>query len=233
MTRLKIVFALFAILHFQFCLLLPAFAGAGKDVDLDIQNAHAAFAKIEKPYAIALRKSIEARWDALHLVDGRSTEIEFIILKTGTPANFLAPSQYPELEAVAMETVANGSPYPELPHGIDFLQIRAKFRTNRPPLIKDKQAFVNGVTQAMFAAALLALTGYAVYQLGKMSNNQRTGYGYTNPDWQWVNYPRVNADGVWVSGYWRSRANGTILDNFSTVGNVNPVTGQPGYVNPY
>ncbi len=201
-------------------------------MDLDIQNPHPQFVKDEKHYAIALRKAIEESWDNRHLVDGRTAKIEFTVSKMCITGNFLLPSEYPELELVAGQSVADAAPFPQLPDNIDFLQIRATFRANRPPLIKDKQAFVNGVTQAMFAAALLALTGYAVYQLGKMARNNNTGYGYTDNDWQWVNFPHVNKDGVWVPGYWRSRANGIMLDNFSTIGNVNLITEQPGYLYP-
>ena len=40
-------------------------------------------------------------------------------------------------------------------------------------------------------------------------------------------------DGTYVAPYHRSSPNGTTLDNYSTRGNVNPYTGQPGYKDPY
>lgn len=42
----------------------------------------------------------------------------------------------------------------------------------------------------------------------------------------------IRADGTYVPGYYRSTPNNTTLDNYSTKGNVNPFTGQPGYVQP-
>jgi hypothetical protein len=43
----------------------------------------------------------------------------------------------------------------------------------------------------------------------------------------WVNgYTRK--DGTYVPGHWRSDPNTTRNDNYSTEGNVNPYTGQPG-----
>ncbi len=41
------------------------------------------------------------------------------------------------------------------------------------------------------------------------------------------------SDGTYVQPYYRTAPNNTILDNYSTKGNVNPYTGQPGTVNPY
>jgi len=49
---------------------------------------------------------------------------------------------------------------------------------------------------------------------------------------QYVNgYERSN--GTYVQGYYRSQPDGTVLNNYSTRGNVNPYTGQQGTVNPY
>ncbi|MBB2758627.1 UNVERIFIED_ORG: opacity protein-like surface antigen [Xanthomonas campestris] len=48
---------------------------------------------------------------------------------------------------------------------------------------------------------------------------------------------RVNgyhrADGTYVQPHYRSAANSTTLDNYSTRGNVNPYTGKLGTVDPY
>lgn len=51
----------------------------------------------------------------------------------------------------------------------------------------------------------------------------------------------VKKDGTYVQGYYRTDPNNTRNDNYSTQGNVNPYTGQPGtkprdedtYSNPY
>lgn len=48
---------------------------------------------------------------------------------------------------------------------------------------------------------------------------------------EWVN-GYLRSDGVYVPGYYRSPANGTPYDNYSTQGNVNPYTGQQGTEKP-
>jgi len=42
----------------------------------------------------------------------------------------------------------------------------------------------------------------------------------------------TRSDGTYVQGHYRSSPNNTTYDNFSTKGNINPYTGQPGYKNP-
>ena len=41
------------------------------------------------------------------------------------------------------------------------------------------------------------------------------------------------SDGTYVQPHYRSAPNNTVLDNWSTKGNVNPYTGQAGTRNPY
>lgn len=48
----------------------------------------------------------------------------------------------------------------------------------------------------------------------------------------WVNGYYKN-NGTYVQPHYRSNANSSRLDNWSTRGNVNPYTGQRGYKNPY
>lgn len=43
----------------------------------------------------------------------------------------------------------------------------------------------------------------------------------------------VRSDGTYVAPHYQTSPNNTKLDNYSTRGNVNPYTGQPGYTNPY
>ena len=43
----------------------------------------------------------------------------------------------------------------------------------------------------------------------------------------------VRSNGTYVEPYYRSSPNDTVLDNWSTKGNVNPYTGEPGTRNPY
>ncbi len=43
----------------------------------------------------------------------------------------------------------------------------------------------------------------------------------------------VKRDGTYVEGHFKSDANNSKFDNYSTQGNTNPYTGQKGYVDPY
>lgn len=49
---------------------------------------------------------------------------------------------------------------------------------------------------------------------------------------EWVN-GYIKRDGTYVQGYHRSDSDGSIYNNYSTKGNVNPYTGQQGYNDPY
>lgn len=43
----------------------------------------------------------------------------------------------------------------------------------------------------------------------------------------------VRSDGTYVAPHVRSAPDNSVLNNYSTVPNVNPYTGRPGTVNPY
>lgn len=43
----------------------------------------------------------------------------------------------------------------------------------------------------------------------------------------------MRSNGTYVQPHFRSDSNNTVLDNYSTRGNVNPYTGREGTVNPY
>ena len=43
----------------------------------------------------------------------------------------------------------------------------------------------------------------------------------------------VRRDGTYVQPHYRTEPNSTKLDNYSTLGNVNPYTGAPGTKDPY
>lgn len=45
--------------------------------------------------------------------------------------------------------------------------------------------------------------------------------------------PYIRKDGTYVEGHYRSAPDGNRYNNYSTQGNANPYTGQPGTINPY
>ncbi|WP_018477014.1 hypothetical protein [Pontibacter roseus] len=53
-------------------------------------------------------------------------------------------------------------------------------------------------------------------------------FAQVNPEHVWVDgYTKSN--GTYVSGHYKTKSNETVNDNFSTIGNINPYTGQPGW----
>jgi hypothetical protein len=54
-------------------------------------------------------------------------------------------------------------------------------------------------------------------------------FAQTNPKHIWVN-GYTTSGGTYVDGYYRTAPNSTVNDNFSTIGNTNPYTGEAGYV---
>ncbi|MDO8368094.1 MAG: hypothetical protein Q7T20_14930 [Saprospiraceae bacterium] len=55
--------------------------------------------------------------------------------------------------------------------------------------------------------------------------------GWVNPNSHYV-APHVRSDGTYVKGHHRTNPNSTNRDNYSTLGNVNSWTGQPGWIQP-
>lgn len=45
--------------------------------------------------------------------------------------------------------------------------------------------------------------------------------------------PHVTSDGTYVEGHFQTNPDGNRFNNWSTQGNMNPYTGQPGTVDPY
>lgn len=45
--------------------------------------------------------------------------------------------------------------------------------------------------------------------------------------------PHIKSDGTYVHGHYKTDANNTRLDNYSSKPNANPYTGQKGAVDPY
>jgi hypothetical protein len=53
----------------------------------------------------------------------------------------------------------------------------------------------------------------------------------TNPNHVYVR-PYIKNNGTFIQGHYKTKANDTNLDNFSTLGNINPYTGKPGWILP-
>jgi hypothetical protein len=66
---------------------------------------------------------------------------------------------------------------------------------------------------------------------GGYSSGTVRGSGYVNPSYHYT-HSYYRRDGTYVRGYYATNPNGTKLDNYSTLGNVNPHTGKPGWIRP-
>jgi hypothetical protein len=93
---------------------------------------------------------------------------------------------------------------------------------------------VGGVVGLLFVLGLAWLGGNYGSGNSLFSNsggsNYRQASGYqpaSTVDAVWVN-AYYRADGTYVSGHYRSRADGDPSNNWSTSPNVNPYTGKPG-----
>ena len=83
----------------------------------------------------------------------------------------------------------------------------------------------------LFVAALIACAPIQGFARGgghsSSGSGHLTGSGYVNPSNHYTpGYTRQN--GTHVNGYHATNPNSTGTDNYSTKGNVNPWTGQPG-----
>jgi antitoxin component YwqK of YwqJK toxin-antitoxin module len=76
---------------------------------------------------------------------------------------------------------------------------------------------------ASFLKRVIILVAYLTYATNIIAQ--------TNPRHVYVR-PFVRSDGTRVEGHFRTAPNSTNRDNFSTLGNTNPYTGEAGYVTP-
>lgn len=105
--------------------------------------------------------------------------------------------------------------------GIKRTGVAAKEATARTKRFVTSPEFV-----ALVGAAALLV---GAFYLAKYAGSSGGGYG-ANPDHVYVRgHWRGNQ---WIPAHWRTRANGTTLDNFGTKGNYNPYTGQWGTKTP-
>ncbi len=87
-------------------------------------------------------------------------------------------------------------------------------------------------------AATGALLGFSFWTLCKADRKgsppsvqvQDVNSDYANSNYEWVDWSQYRKDGTFSPGCFRAKANGTILDNWSTAGNQNPFTGKPGWM---
>lgn len=225
---------------------------SAKCVSLDFQNPNRNLDKALKPYHKKMRERIEAEWLLLDPHCGQTIVIEFLVLSHGKivipKAEEYAVNEDEDydLRLLPVTALRAINYLPDLPNGQDDLVVTGEFISLPPPHQANKQngGDQNGNGQSsdgqtrrrikqtiLILVGLAALGGAAVGLIALNRSMTNSSSGNTNPDIEWVNYPHRRAiDGAWVQGYWRTKANGTLIDNFSTQGNINPFTGKPGWV---
>jgi hypothetical protein len=83
-----------------------------------------------------------------------------------------------------------------------------------------------GICVGFGLSMLLSGTASAQYVGSGHSSTGSYGTG-SNPSGHYVR-PHSNSNGTFTQGHHRSNSNSTQLDNYGTIGNVNPYTGAPG-----
>ncbi len=212
-----------------FCLLMALIVSCGpvcaRDVYFDSENSNPLLHAQLKPYCIDARKQVEAVWDRVDPHNGQQVQIIFVLGPEGQLRNIFPRTldDNPLIQRAVFSVTQCGSFRP-LPSGQDSLVILATFNSKHPAFKPNYEL----IADTAIAAALLGLTGLAIYGLLRL---ERNGGGYVNPNYHWVN-PYYTAAGTYVPGHYQTNPNGTMLDNYSTQGNINPWTGQPGWVVP-
>ncbi|MGD9684274.1 MAG: hypothetical protein AB7W16_24175 [Candidatus Obscuribacterales bacterium] len=227
---------MFRLLAVFLALLLTVGPARAKAVSFDVVNPTKDLHVYLKPYAISARQKVEFYWARNDPCVGKKLEIEFAISPDGTlmyarPADPVNTEEERRVINLALYSIYQSFPFPPPPDGQGMVQIRAKLKS-RQPLVQVDPNRANNIATVLGLLAAGTIMGFAIWDATKSSGSNRSS-GYTNPEYEWVNWPHVRkSDGTFVQGYWRSKRNNTMYDNFSSTGNVNPFTGQPGWIVP-
>ncbi len=223
MLHLKVIRQALVVVLIACLLNQPAWS---KAVDLDFKNparAYPGIHKLLKPYHGALRRRIEQKWAQVDPRTGETATVTIVLAENGELRDLRPGEGSNTAQLVASEVVAQCAPFDPIPPPQPCLLVTATLRSRKPTV--DPTPAVN----SLMTLAMIALTGFSIYALCKLS---ASASGNVIPEYEWVNGYR-RADGKYVKGYRRTVGDTTLLNNYSTRGNINPWNGQPGYVNPY
>lgn len=216
------------LISFLCSFLLACPAALSRDVFFDVQDPHPMLHRQLAPYCKNARIEVEKLWDQVDPHNGHSVSFLIELERDGKIRELypLDPVNNPLIER-AVYAVLNSGGFGPLPDGQNGLSIVAKFKSKSPSPQVDPSA----MTDALIAAGLLAAAGFAIYGLIKASKSSSNSAGQVNPNYHLVR-AHVTADGVYIPEHYQTNPNGTTLDNYSTRGNINPWTGQPGWIDP-
>lgn len=209
--------------------LLPAYA---KLVSLDFTNANRSLDSVLKPYHSTARKQIEANWEQVDPCCGKKIIVNFMVLANGKivvpeSTSYINDETDPRLLPLTSLFAVNY--LPPLPEGQDDLLVTGIFQSKKAPM--DQELVRARTKRTLQILAVLAVGGAAATGLILWANSMKGSNDNSSSNYHWVRRPSYT-NGIYKPGYWQSNANDTILDNFSTRGNINPFTGQPGWVVP-
>jgi hypothetical protein len=219
------------------CFLVIVLPAPCRNVYFDSANSNPALHAQLKPYCVDVRKRVEEIWEKADPREGGDIQLIFCLGQNGELLNvFPRTLEENSLRERAVYSVVETAraKLPPLPAGQGSLVVLATFKS-KPLTVKRgmKPETRRLLEDAVIAGALIGLTGLAIYALLKFERNNGgfIANGQTNPNFHWVN-PFYDSNGAYHHGYWQTNANQTMMDNFSSVGNTNPFTGQPGYIVP-
>lgn len=215
---MKYYLALLLVLCGFFC--SPCFANP---VRVKVLNEHKPFKDAEKVYAWTIERRIEGEW--LPLIENvqlrtPKTSLRFTIKPSGeidlSGLEKFDPDDPNNSVCAASAVLEYIHDFTEPPGGnqlVCLLELDCRRPNELPP--PSPGAGPGNFLRAISLMASLALNIY----------------GATNTDVDYVNgYSR--SDGSFVQGHWRSARNGTMFDNFSSLGNINPYTNRRGTIRP-
>lgn len=215
------------------CLLLCVPPALARDVIFDAQNPNPQLHALLAPYCIQTRKQVESVWDNVDPRTGGQVQMILVIGPDGRLMNVLPRMmEVSPLTERAVYAVTQCGDFPPLPPGQNGLCIVATFKSKKVISGPDRKF----ITDAVIAAALVGVTGFAIFALlkwggGGSSNSSSSGYGATNPGYHWVR-GHYRSDGVYVPAHIQTNPNETLWDNYSTKGNTNWYTGRDGWIEP-
>ena len=223
-----------AISIFALCLVLGIQPAWCRNVFFESANSNPNLHSKLKPYCIDARKRVEEIWLQADPHSGGEIQLIFTVDQSGELLNvFPRTLEDSPLRERATYSIVECKNLPPLPEGQGTLVVLATFKS-KPVVVKRDMSpeTKHFIKDAVIVSSLIGLTGLAIYGLLKLNQNGSGGYianGATNPNFHYVG-PYTDHFGNYHPGKWQSNPNGTMMDNFSSKGNINPFTGQPGYV---
>jgi hypothetical protein len=140
----------------------------------------------------------------------------------------------PECRKALVEQEVQDAEYNEFVHRSEFVSEFATDKQNpnehREIVAGATNSWEREMRQVLAVAVTILLLGYCsvgAFARGGTTGGHLTGTGYVNPSSHYT-HEYFRSNGTYVHGYHATNPNAIGTDNYSTKGNINPWTGQPG-----